>query len=226
MRVQARRRGEGRIFLYPVHTRKLFFYECHLLKGTVPRDFWLRVCFHESVSPKPLSIFLKNRGEICISRYTTGVVDNGGKWKKSSVRNFNYFIWTPLASRVNKQTHFSFKFNIRWTQSDIVPIIWLWCHWHQWQIYCRCHWYWQQFTTGIIDWWCCWYPWQICHRVYLPPVSLTLMANLPLMSMIPVVHLDLGISPQIFWKIWNDPNIIFQVLGGRWFMKKTWTLSL
>ncbi len=29
----------------------------------------------------------------------------------------------------------------------------------------------------------------------------------------PVVHLDLQISPQIFWKIQNDPYVIFRGLG-------------
>jgi hypothetical protein len=33
----------------------------------------------------------------------------------------------------------------------------------------------------------------------LPPVS--------------VVHLDLRISPRIFEKIWNDPNVIIRGLG-------------
>jgi hypothetical protein len=47
-------------------------------------DFWF---FHESVSPKPLSIslglfqiFSKIRGDIRSSRCTTGVVDTGGKF--------------------------------------------------------------------------------------------------------------------------------------------------
>jgi hypothetical protein len=44
-------------------------------------DFWLFKFFHESVSPKPLSI----PGDIRSSRYTTGVVDTGGKWEKSSI---------------------------------------------------------------------------------------------------------------------------------------------
>ncbi len=39
-----------------------------------------------------------------------------------------------------------------------------------------------------------------------PPVSLTPMANLPQLSWIPVVHLDLRISPRIFEKIRNGPN--------------------
>ncbi len=53
-------------------------------------DFWF---FHESVSLKPLSIplgpfqiFAKICGDIRSSRLTTGVVDNGGKCKKSSIR--------------------------------------------------------------------------------------------------------------------------------------------
>jgi hypothetical protein len=48
--------------------------------------------FHESVSPKPQSIplglfkfFSKIRGDIPSSRFTIGVVDTSGKWKKSSI---------------------------------------------------------------------------------------------------------------------------------------------
>ena len=50
------------------------------------------------------------------------------------------------------------------------------------------------------------------HRCGLHPV-----ANLPWVSWIPVVLLDLRISPQIFQKIWNDSFVIFR----RLFMKKT-----
>ncbi len=46
----------------------------------------------------------------------------------------------------------------------------------------------------------------------LPPVSLTPVANLPTESS-PVVHLDLRISPRIFGKIQNDPNVVFRGLG-------------
>ena len=42
----------------------------------------------------------------------------------------------------------------------------------------------------------------------LPPVSLTPVANLPPVSLIPVVHLGLRISPRIFEKIQNGPNVI------------------
>ncbi len=44
----------------------------------------------------------------------------------------------------------------------------------------------------------------------LPPV-----ANLPPVSLTPVVHLDLRISPRIFEKIRNDPNVIIRGLGER-----------
>ncbi len=47
----------------------------------------------------------------------------------------------------------------------------------------------------------------------LPPVSLTPVANLSPVSLTPVVHLDLRISPRIFEKIRNDPNVIIRGLG-------------
>ncbi len=47
----------------------------------------------------------------------------------------------------------------------------------------------------------------------LPPVSLTPVANLPPVSLTPVVHLELRISPRIFEKIRNDPNINNRGLG-------------
>jgi hypothetical protein len=53
------------------------------------------------------------------------------------------------------------------------------------------------FATGVVD-----------TGGKLPPVSLTPVANLPPVSLIPVVHLDLRISPRIFEKIQNGPNVI------------------
>jgi hypothetical protein len=47
----------------------------------------------------------------------------------------------------------------------------------------------------------------------LPPVSLTPAANLPLVSLILVVNLELRISPRIFEKIRNGPNGILRGLG-------------
>jgi hypothetical protein len=43
-------------------------------------------------------------------------------------------------------------------------------------------------------------------------VSLTPLANLSPVLMIPVVHLDLWVSPWIFGKIRNDPTVIFRDL--------------
>jgi hypothetical protein len=61
------------------------------IKGTVSRDF--RLFYHKSVSPKhlsvplrPFQIFSNICADIRDSRRTTGVVDTGGKWKKSSIR--------------------------------------------------------------------------------------------------------------------------------------------
>jgi hypothetical protein len=47
----------------------------------------------------------------------------------------------------------------------------------------------------------------------LPPVSLTPVENLAPVSLTPVVNLDLRISPRIFEKIRNDPNVIIRALG-------------
>ncbi len=64
---------------------------------------------------------------------------------------------------------------------------------------------------------------------FLPPVSTTPSVpvapapNLPPVSLIPVVHLHLRISPQIFEIFWNDPNVIFGGLGEDDSWKKTWS---
>jgi hypothetical protein len=42
---------------------------------------------------------------------------------------------------------------------------------------------------------------ELVAKFALPPVSLKPAANLPLMSLTSVVHLDLRISPQIFEKM-------------------------
>jgi hypothetical protein len=54
-------------------------------------------------------------------------------------------------------------------------------------------------------------------------VLLTPLANLPLVSLIPVVHLDFWISPRIFTKNFKWPSCYFHWLGGRGFMKKPWS---
>ncbi len=79
------------------------------LKGTLPWDFQILFFFHESVSPKPLSIplglfqiFSKIRGDILSSKCTTGV--RWHRWQMEKIfnqKNFNYFVWTPLGRRVN-----------------------------------------------------------------------------------------------------------------------------
>ncbi len=54
-----------------------------------------------------------------------------------------------------------------------------------------------------------WCPWHCTGGKWKKIFNLQ---NLP-PSLIPVVHLDLRISPRIFEKIWNDPNVIFRGLG-------------
>ncbi len=182
-------------------------------------DFWF--FFNESVSPKAreytiraISNFSKICGDICSSRCTTGVVNH---------KSFNYFVWTPLGSRVNLQMHLClqvhFKVSAAWYCSHYLPPVSL---------------------TPVAN-----LPVLLIPVANLLPVSLTLVANLPQESttlakllakfaagvvdtggkfatgvVYTVVHLDLRISPWICEKIWNDPNGILWGWGGNWFMKK------
>jgi hypothetical protein len=58
----------------------------------------------------------KIRGDICSSRCTNGVVDTGGKWKKSSI----IIVWTPLGRELTYRYIFTFKFTLRSLKPDIV----------------------------------------------------------------------------------------------------------
>jgi hypothetical protein len=74
----------------------------HLERDSVTR-FSTSSFFHESVSPKPLSILLgpfqifsKIRRNICSSRCATGVVDTGGKREKSSIIEVSIILFGHL----------------------------------------------------------------------------------------------------------------------------------
>ncbi len=107
----------------------------------------------------PLSIplgsfrnFLEICGDIRSSRCTTGVVDTGGKWKKSSIIKVLIILFGHLWEvELTYRYIFAFKFTLRSQQPDIVPIICYRCHWHRWQICCRGHWYRWQIASGVID---------------------------------------------------------------------------
>ncbi len=143
-------------------------------------------------------------------------------------KNFHNFVWSPLGSRGNIYLNFClqvhFQVSAAWYCSHYLPPVSTtplanlppvplirrcqlrrWqiatgfnntrgtggkicsrCRWHRWQICRRCCWYRRQFATGV----------------NLPPVLLTTVA-----------HLDLRISPRIFEKIRNDPDVIIRGLG-------------
>ncbi len=130
------------------------------------------------------------------------VIDTCGKWKKISVRKVSTnFLGHLRLVVLTYRWIFSFKFPLRCHQSDIVSIICRRYRWHQWQICQR----YQQ------------------HQRYRGK-------NLLPVTLIPVMHLYLRISPWIFEKIQNDPNVIFGGLGehGSWkkLKKNLVTLSL
>jgi hypothetical protein len=87
--------------LYICANHKAFSHMLFLVKGTVPRDFRLQI-FFKSVFPKALRIslggfkfyrkFTENSSVSLIS------VANGNNLQSEK---FNYFVWTPLGSRVN-----------------------------------------------------------------------------------------------------------------------------
>jgi hypothetical protein len=105
--------------------------------------------------------------------------------KMFNQKSFKYFVWAPLGSREN--------INVFLQVSSLFPLF---------------------ATAGAVD-----TGGKITHGGVvdtcsnLQPVSLTpaaLVTNLPLVSLITVVHLDLLISPRIFDTIWNDSNFIFR----------------
>ncbi len=145
--------------------------------------FSTSVFFHESVSPKHLSIplgllriFSKICGDIYSSRCTIGVVNTRGKWKKSSIIKVFIILFQHLWEvELTYRYIFTFKFTLRSQQPDNVPIV---------QICRRCCWYRWQIATGVVDTGgkfatcinntsetggkicrrCHWYRWQICRR--------------------------------------------------------------
>ncbi len=123
------------------------------LKGQCHEIF--RFWFFSSISfPQPQSIplglfriFSKICGDIRSSRLTTGVVDTGGKWEKSSIRKILIILLGHLW--IVELTHiyiFAFKFTLMYLQPEINPIVSNRCQRHRRQI-----WYRWQFATGVVD---------------------------------------------------------------------------
>ncbi len=166
----------------PRGTKKALKGQCHAIF-----DFWLFYGSvfpeHLSIQPRPFQIFSKIRGDIRGSRYTTGVNDTGGKWKKSSSRKILIILFGHLQVYLKVSAAwycFHYLPPVSTTPVTNLPPVLLIpvaiCHrcrwhrrqicrqycWHRWQI-CHCC----QQHKG--NWWqnlrrCHWYPWQICRR--------------------------------------------------------------
>ncbi len=177
-----------------------------IFKGTVPRDFQLLAFFMDQFPPSPWapeytiradSNFFKNSRRYS-QQYSQLKVHHRCCWhqwqmeKIFNQKNFIFFVWTPLGSRANIYIHFCLQVHFKVSSA----------------------------------WYCSHYlpPMLLTPAANLPPVLLTPVAYWPPASttpVVPVVHLDLWISLQIFEKKW--PYYYFQELGGSWFMKKTWS---
>ncbi len=96
---------------------------CHFstLKGTVPRDFRLLVFFMNQFPPSPwvyhkgcFEFFLKF-AEIFASQGAPPVLltplANGKIFNQK--KNLNYFVWTPLGSRINIYINFCLQFHLK-----------------------------------------------------------------------------------------------------------------
>ena len=131
------------------------------------------------------------------------------RWQMEKIfnqKNFNNFIWSPLGSRGNIYINFClqvhFQVSAAWYCSHCLPPV----STTQGELVAK-------FAAGVVDTGGKFAAGVVDTGGNLPPVSLTPAANLPPVSLTPVVHLDLRISPRIFKKNWNDPNVIFRGLG-------------
>ncbi len=158
------------------------------------------------------------------------------RWQMEKIfkqKKCNNFVWAPIGSRVNRYINFClqvhFKVSVAWycfhylppvstTPAENLPPVSLIpvaiCHRRRWPaanlppvsltpVSCQQH-------KG--NWWQNLPPVSLKPVANLPPVSLKPAANLPPVSLTPVVHLDLRISPLIFEKIRDDPNVVFRGL--------------
>ncbi len=114
-----------------------------------------------SIPLGPFQIFLEIRRDIRSSRCNSGVIDTGGKWKKSSIKKVYIILFgQPWEVELTYRYIFAFKFTLRSQQPGIVPIICHQCHWHRWQICHGCR-RWQiathvddiggKFAAGVVD---------------------------------------------------------------------------
>ncbi len=120
--------------------------------------------------------------------------DTGGKWKKFSITKVLIILFVHLW--VVDETYTLYKFLPSSSLSGVCSLI-------------LC----PLFATGVNDTGGKFATGVVETGGNLPPVSLTPVANLPPLALTPVVHLDLQISPRIFEKNRNDPNVIIRGLG-------------
>ncbi len=143
----------------------------------MPRDFrllffsWISFPQAPEYTKRAVSNFFENS-----RRYSQLKVHHRCRWhrwqmaKIFKLKNFNYFVWTPLGSRVNIYIIFCLQVQFKMTAAlycthylppvsltpmanlppaSLIPVTI--CH--------RCRWHRQQFCRR-----CRWHRWQICHR--------------------------------------------------------------
>ncbi len=165
------------------------------VKGTV--TFSTSGFFHESVSPKPLSIPLgpSNFFENSL-RYSQFNVHHRCRWhhwqieKTFNQKIFNYFIWTPLGRRVNIYINFCLQVHFK------VSAAWYCSHCHQCQQHKR---NWGQMLPLV----------SLIPVANLPPVLLIPAAILPPVSLTPVENFQFNSIQQTFYFVLTTGYIHF-----------------
>ncbi len=162
----------------------------------------------------PFRIFSKNW-----QRYSQLKVHHWCQWQRRQMerifnqKSFNYFVLTPLGSRINIEINFSFTFTLRCKQSDIVPILCNRCGWHMWQIYCWWHLYRWQFATSIKNT-------SSTGRKFDASVFDT---GGKFATSVSDTGGALWLVTVNLWTNSKWPSCCFQGLRRNWFMKKTWS---
>jgi hypothetical protein len=151
---------------------------------------------------RPFRIFSKIRGDIRSSRFATGVKDTGWQMEKIfNQKNYNNFVWSPLGSRGNIYINFClpvhFQLSAAWYCSHYLPPV----STTQGALVAK-------FAAGVVDTGGKFGAGVIWYRRQFATGSKFATGVVDT-----AVHLDLRISPRIFEKIRNDPNVIIRGSG-------------
>jgi hypothetical protein len=171
-------------------------------KGTVSRDFLLQVFFNESPSPKPLKITLGSF-QIFINSRRYSQVKVHHRYQRPWLQILPpvpLVLLTPVTNLpLVSTTLVANCYQVRWDWGQIMGPI------------SGCRLLKVNLKTKIYI--CINSSTQRCPNKIIKIFLIEDFFHLPLVSLTPVVHFELRISPRSFKKIWNGPKGILRGLG-------------